>query len=143
MSNLNELLQQLSEAAPGVCRRVPQGKSPAVYVIGDYEFQVEAGELWASLEAIACTGDPAHAWLRDALEREIARRGWDCTQEYLARRGCGVRVGRGIDWIEDGAEWLKITPVSEYKQNAAHALLTAFIAAIRAATSPAGDAGAK
>lgn len=114
MSNLNELLRQLSEIEPEVCRRAGN-----CYLIGDYEFQVEAGELWASLEAIACTGDPARAWLQGALQAEIARRGWSLRTLTLTDGGNSVIIANRFE-----SEWFPLM---------VEALLTAFIAACEAA----------
>lgn len=125
---IQQLLQQLSEAAPGVCRL-----NGHYYRIGDYRFSFSHtnGELlaWVDLSK-SITGDPAHAWLRDALEREIARRGWSYETSF---------------WISSGQPhhrvYLSFTRQPVTAGTREEALLSVLIVALGASTSPAGDAG--
>jgi hypothetical protein len=126
-----ELLQQLSEAGPDVCRKITIGFSPVRYRISDYEFWLNSDELYA---AFGCkwpiTGSPALAWLRDALEAAIAARGWSLRIESMA-----------------GVSYAKVEIPARQDYFSAHAvdvptaLLTAFIAALRQAHTQSTGAG--
>lgn len=117
-NNLLSLLAVLSRIAPDVC----QHEVNDIYFIGGYRFfMANDGEFSAAVPSVNCifVGTPARAWLRDAVEREIARRGWPYMIQYHEQRNqYAVWVG-----FNEKAESLS--------DNAIEALLTALIMALK------------
>jgi hypothetical protein len=118
-TQLTDLFNQLSEAAPDVCQpNVPFNG----YTIGEYGFWYNPAQgLIAQVSGHSCTGKPALAWLQAALQAAIEARGWGYT--YDVKSHCDVTV---FNRVGDSFENPSNT------DDPATALLTAFVAACEA-----------
>jgi hypothetical protein len=119
MTNLIEMLQQLSELDPATCRLSDMDE----YIISGYRFWLELnGEFRAGAPGKHCifTGRPALAWLRDAVEAAIEARGWYYETSF---------------WIYDSRPGYRVympqTKSRGVEDTAAEALLAAFVEAVR------------
>lgn len=112
--NLQQLLQQLSEIAPEVCRL-----NLGVYDLGNYKFWIDDDRLQAIYSNIYVSGPPALAWLRDAIEQAIEARGWHYETSF---------------WVYDGRPgyrvYIQSTKTRAVENTRATALLAAFVAAL-------------
>jgi hypothetical protein len=117
-----ELLEQLSREAPEVCEQTVPFNG---FRIGQYSFWFEP-EFQAQTQQKLVTGDPAHDWLRGALETAIVARGWSLnTIQLTTHNGNNVIIANEFN--------------SDWQPTMAQALLTALIAALRSEVA-AGDA---
>jgi hypothetical protein len=117
MNKLINLLQQLSELDPATCRPM-EGNG---YEIGIYRFFLDTnGELhgyaFGSMHN-SCTGRPALAWLRGAVEAACEARGWYWELRY---------------WPPRKKHWAEIANLTQWADTPAEALLAAFVEAVRA-----------
>jgi hypothetical protein len=120
MNNLIKMLQQLSELDPATCRPM-EGNG---YEIGIYRFFLDTnGELhgyaFGSMHN-SCTGRPALAWLRDAVEAACEARGWNVDAKTYQQQN-HVRISN-----HSGLE-----AFSNWHKDSADALLAAFVEAVR------------
>lgn len=77
-----EQLAKLAEIAPDDCRFYPSDNS---FVIGQYRFWWQGEQFWGQTAGKGFGGQPALAWLRDALEQTIEARGWYWEVHYGPR----------------------------------------------------------
>jgi hypothetical protein len=116
-NNLPALLAELSEIAPDVCSKYASN----AFEIGEYIFvwRVEQADLMArhKNDNHPYTGPPALDWLQGALQRTIEARGWDWDIIFTPN--------------SDPRYTTRAKNKIAYNDNAAVALLTALIAALK------------